>query len=98
MEHLNKVKQDNKLLKKIYRKKVQKPYIHCYSKIILQRMQTQKQIKLVSDNTTQATVQTISASKVAEQKSEYESESDHEQLVQDLFPNTESDNEWIDPS
>ena len=103
MGQLDEVNQNNKLLKKEYKKKVQQNQAYtakaksssqdANSKANKTEQNQARGHNIDIDKTAQPAVQAISASQVVEQESNYESESDHDQLDLDLLLNMEGDNE-----
>ena len=75
--------EDSRLRMNAYKKKVQQTQAYA----------TKGRHKEDSDKTAIPTVQAISARQVAEQESDCESKSDHDQLDLDLLLNTKNNNE-----
>ena len=118
MEQLNWANQDNKLLKKVYKKKTQQNQ-RLVAKAMKQNQAVATEAKIpIKDRgskstkmekypsrkcpddvnkTSQAKMQAISVSYIAEFETHSESEeSDQEQLHIDILLNMESDNGWLD--
>ena len=99
MEHLNNVNQDNKLLEKAYKRKVQQTQAYTtrgksYSQSTSSKTNKTGQNQRGRHNGRDSDKKSSSnqAIQEAEQESDYESESDHDQVVLGLLPHRESDN------